>query len=81
MEEYVRIAKGGPHYNRYAQVIDIRAKAGEAVRYTVITIDNEEQVTLEGLETFELDPTSLNAMEVLALQADPNFREKGIEEA
>jgi hypothetical protein len=78
-EEYVRINKGGPNFERYAQVLQIWAKSDEAVLYTVITIDNEEQVVLEGLESFEIVPAELNAMEILALQADPNFRERGKE--
>lgn len=79
VEDYVRINKGGPHHGRYAQVIEIWAKTGESVLYTVETVDNDEQVVLEGLETFELHPAELNAMEVLALQADPNFRKQGKE--
>ena len=62
---------------RYAQVTRVYEDDGRQIRYEVITIDNFEQAMIRDLWTWQLRPAGLNAMEILALQADPNFSSEG----
>lgn len=84
-DDYVRIVRGGPYYERLAQVVKVWYHDKPGIRqispifHKVETIDNKRCVIVDRLRSYEIKSVNLNAMQILALQARPDPPQEGIE--
>jgi len=81
---YARINRfGSVHHRRYVQVLAAKAETGKNLIYAVATIDVVDDaaavIRINDLTSLELEEVSLNAMQIIALQARPRPPQSGKE--
>lgn len=80
---YARVNKfGSVYHRRYVQVLAAKAVTGDPLVYAVATIDvvdDEAEIIRLYLTSLELEAVSLNAMQIIALQARPRPPQRGRE--
>lgn len=79
--DYARVNKFGSIYHRrYVQVLAAKAVIGDPLIYAVATIDvvdDGAEIIHLYLISLELEAVSLNAMQIIALQARPGPPQRG----